>query len=107
MAQTVSPSLREKSCQAENCILPVSSAMIPENTVLSSPFTVMFLASTETIFPVTVTLPNPSRMSPILHSFATRVVMSRSGTLMDASGAGSTLPRLPRLTWTLSFHILQ
>ena len=68
--------------------------------------TVILLASVEMILPVTVTLPMPSRMSPILHSCAERV-MVRSGTLSVTLAAGSTLPRLPRLICTLSFQSLQ
>ena len=106
LAQIVSPTLSSKSCHAEYWIFPVSSAMSPEYTVLGSPLTVIFLASVERICPVTVTLPIPSRMSPILHSCDEREKV-RSGTSRLTPGAGSTLPRLPRLIWTLSFQSLQ
>ena len=66
----------------------------------------IFLASVERTFPVTVTLPIPSRMSPILHSWAESDIV-RSGTFRVTLVAGSTLPRLPRLIWTLSFQSLQ
>ena len=101
-----SPSLSSKSCHAEYWIFPVPSAMIPEKTIFSSPLLLIFLASTDRIFPVTLTLPMPSRMSPIFTSEAERDA-PEFGTLNSTPMAVSILPRFPMLICTLSFQSLQ